>query len=74
MLAKVILGLAISFFIWYTFCVIALPFFETTHAIVAYFPGPKYTLIIPALFGLIFIGSLLTFTIIVIYTENFCNA
>lgn len=69
MLAKLVLTLTVSFFTWYSFCVIALPFFEPTHVIVSYFPGPRYTLMIPALFGLTFFGSLLVVTISVLWNE-----
>lgn len=61
-----VLLVALSVFsgIYYTAWVIGLPFFDPDHFIHNLFPPGELALLIPALMGLAFIGSLIVFCVV----------
>lgn len=70
MYARITLGLTLFFFLWYSFAVLLVPFFDADHPVVSYFPGPHITLLVPALFGMFFIGALLMYTLWALYSSH----
>ncbi|XP_052131242.1 uncharacterized protein LOC127751556 [Frankliniella occidentalis] len=63
-LGCLLIVLSVGFGIYYTAWVIGLPFFEADHFIHNLFPSVHFALLIPALMGLAFIGSLIVFCFI----------
>lgn len=56
--------LSLTFSVYYTVWVIGLPFFDEDHFIHQLFPPLYFALLIPALMGLAFIGSLIIFCVV----------
>lgn len=63
-LGSLLISLSASFSFYYTVWIIGLPFFDSEHFIHSLFPPVHFALIVPALMGLVFIGSLVVFCIV----------
>jgi len=55
--------------VYYTMWVLILPFFSNDHPVHSMFPPITVALLIPALLGLAFIGSLVVLTVAAIHTS-----
>jgi hypothetical protein len=62
-LGKILLIIICIFFCYYTAWVIVLPFTDPGHAINHLFRPVRYALLVPVSMGLIFIGTLVVFTV-----------
>lgn len=60
----ILIALSASFSFYYSVWIIALPFFDHEHLIHSLFPPIHFALLVPALMGLVFIGSLIIFCMI----------
>lgn len=63
-IGSLLIALSASFSFYYSVWVIGLPFFDSDHFIHSLFPPVHFALLVPALMGLVFIGSLIIFCII----------
>ena len=55
---------SVAFTVYYSVWIIGLPFFDSDHFIHNLFPPVYFALLVPALMGLAFIGSLIVFCMI----------
>lgn len=51
-------------YLYYTFWIYALPFVDDDNFVLRFFPPVKYALLVPAVLGTIFIGTLVTFIVV----------
>lgn len=63
-LGGALVTLSVAFGVYYSAWVIGLPFFDRDHFIHHLFPPVQFALLIPALMGLVFIGSLIVFCVV----------
>lgn len=63
-IGSLLIVLSVTFSVYYTAWVIGLPFFDEDHFIHSLFPPVYLALLVPALMGLVFIGSLIIFCVI----------
>lgn len=60
-LGKLILIVSIILYVYYTFWIYGLPFADEDNFVTLFFPPIRYALIVPAICGTLFIGSILLF-------------
>lgn len=63
-LGKLVLIIFGILYFYYTIWIYILPFADDEDYIVLFFPPIKYALIIPALMGTLFVGTLIIFTLV----------
>lgn len=62
-LGKLVLVVFGLLYFYYTFWIYILPFVDEENFITLFFPSVRYALIVPAILGSLFIGTLMTYII-----------